>query len=127
MRKTLGGLLIVCGCALAQGDRDSRIGAILADLSATHTFPEVAMSPDGKRAAWVEEIIENGVDTGHSAIYVKDVASNGAAVHITAAVGKAAASERNIAWSLDSKQIAFTSDVEKKRQMQVYVAAATGG
>ncbi len=127
MRKTLGCVVLICACAFAQGDRDSRIGSILADLSATHTFPEVAMSPDGKRAAWVEEIIENGVDTGHSAIYVKDVGSNGAAVHITATVGKAAASERNIAWSPDSKQIVFTSDVEKKKQTQVYIAAATGG
>ena len=110
MRKTLGCLLMICVCAFAQGDRNARIASILSDLSATHTFPEVAMSPDGKRAAWVEEIIENGVDTGHSAIYVKELATAGAPTHLTATTGKAAASERNIAWSPDSRQLAFTSD-----------------
>ncbi len=91
MRKTLAGLLFVSVCAFAQSDRNARIASILSDLSATHTFPEVAMSPDGKRAAWVEEIIENGVDTGHSAIFVKDLASASAPVHLTAVAGKGAA------------------------------------
>jgi hypothetical protein len=70
--------------AFAQSDPNSRIAAILSDLSATNTFPEVAMSPDGKRAAWVAEIIENGKDTGNSAIYVKDVTSPTAPIRITA-------------------------------------------
>ena len=132
MRKLVVCLLLSCACAFPQGDRDSRIASILSDLSATNTFPEVAMSPDGKRAAWVAEIIENGKDTGNSAIYVKDLASGSdsknSPVRITAgAGGKAAHSERNIAWSPDSKQIAFFSDAEKKKQMQVYVEAAAGG
>src|ERR1700683_3231821 len=98
MRKLLACLLLSCACAFAQGDRDSRIAAILSDLSATNTFPEVAMSPDGKRAAWVAEIIESGKDTGNAAIYVKDVGSATAPVRITAgAGGKAAHSERNLA------------------------------
>ena len=119
---------VLCSNAFAQTDRDASIAAILSDLSATNTFPEVAMSPDGKRAAWVAEIIENGKDTGNSAIYVKDVTSSAMPVRITAGGGgKAAHSERNIAWSPDSKQLAFFSDAEKKKQMQLYTEPVTGG
>jgi dipeptidyl aminopeptidase/acylaminoacyl peptidase len=128
MRKLLACLLLSCAGAFAQSDRDARIASILSDLSATNTFPEVAMSPDGKRAAWVAEIIENGKDTGNSAIYVKDIASSAAPIRITAgAGGKSAHSERNIAWSPDSKQLAFFSDAEKKKQMQLCIAPAAGG
>jgi dipeptidyl aminopeptidase/acylaminoacyl peptidase len=127
MRKSLACLILTCVCAFAQGDRDTRIASILSDLSATHTFPEVAMSPDGKKAAWVAEIIENGKDTGNSMIYVKAVGVVGAPVRITATAGKAAASERNIAWSPDSAKLAFFSDSEKKSQMQLYFAGVSGG
>src|SRR5580658_7023405 len=100
MRKLLASFLLSCVFAIAQSDRDARIAAILSDLSATNTFPEVAMSPDGKRAAWVAEIIENGKDSGNSTIYVKDVGSSSAPIRVTAGVGgKTAHSERNIAWS----------------------------
>jgi dipeptidyl aminopeptidase/acylaminoacyl peptidase len=132
MRKFLALLSLSCALAFAQGDHDPRIASILADLSATHTFPEVAVSPDGRRAAWVEEIIENGQDTGHSAIYTKDLASAAAPVHTSAETGKAAYSERGLAWSPDSARIAFLSDRDpsdhkKTHQMQLYVAPATGG
>ena len=70
MRKLLG-CLSISVCAFAQtppnrNARDSKIALILTQLSQTNTFPEVAMSPDGKKAAWVAEIIENGKDTGYS-------------------------------------------------------------
>jgi dipeptidyl aminopeptidase/acylaminoacyl peptidase len=128
MRKLLACLLI-CAPAFAQSptDRNARIGAILNQLSATNTFPEVAISPDGKKAAWVASIIENGKETGNSAIWVKDVASSAAPIRITAGTGKSAHSEHNIAWSPDSTKLAFFSDAEKKKQSQLYVAFATGG
>ncbi len=120
-------LLAVAAYAQAPSDRNARIGAILSQLSATNTFPEVAMSPDGKKAAWVAEIIENGKDTGNSAIYVKDLASSAAPTRITAGTGKSAHSEHAIAWSPDSTKLAFLSDAEKKKQTQLYVAPVTGG
>src|SRR5579864_3472078 len=127
MKKFLALCFCLSGVVFAQQDRNARIGAILSDLAETHTFPEVAMSPDGKKAAWVEEILEGGKDTGNSAIYVKDVAGNGAAVRIGAdAGGKMYHSERNLAWSPDSTKLAFFSDRDKKRQMELYVAAAGG-
>ncbi len=111
--------LLTCACVFAQPKSDARIGAILNDLSSTHSFQEVAISPDGKRIAWVEELIENGKDTGNAAIFTKEVGSAGAPVKIGPG--------RSIAWSPDSVRIAFLSDHEKKRQNELYVIGATGG
>ena len=67
--------------------------------------------------AWVEELIENGKDTGKSAIFVENLASK-AIARISA---KPAASERGIAWSPDGSRVAFLSDREHAGQMQLYV------
>jgi dipeptidyl aminopeptidase/acylaminoacyl peptidase len=100
---------------------DPRIGPILAELASVHPFDQVAISPDGKRVAWIEEIIENRKDTGNSAIYLS---TGGAPVLVGA---KPASSDRSVVWSPDSTRIAFLSDREKKGQMQLYVAPASGG
>jgi dipeptidyl aminopeptidase/acylaminoacyl peptidase len=128
MRKSFACLLLAVSVyAQPPSDRNIRIGAILNQLSATNTFPEVAMSPDGKKAAWVASIIENGKDTGNSSIFVKDVAGTAAPTRITAGTGKTAHAEHNIAWSPDSAKLAFLSDAEKKKQTQLYVAPVAGG
>jgi dipeptidyl aminopeptidase/acylaminoacyl peptidase len=100
---------------------DPRIGSILAELASVRPFDRVAISPDGKRVAWIEEIIENRTDTGNSAIYLS---SGGPPMLISA---KPASSDRNLAWSPDSTRIAFLSDRDKKGQMQLYVVPASGG
>jgi dipeptidyl aminopeptidase/acylaminoacyl peptidase len=87
---------------------DSRIADILNDLAATRHFEEVAIAPDAKYVAWVEE--------AKSAIYVKDLASPAAPVHVGAG--------HKIVWSPDSSRIAFLSDA---KQSQLCVVAAKGG
>ncbi|MGA3189928.1 MAG: S9 family peptidase [Bryobacteraceae bacterium] len=94
---------------------DPRIGSILGELASVRPFDQVAISPDGKRVAWIEEIIENRKDTGNSTIHI-----DGAAV-----TAKPAASNRSVVWSPDSSRIAFLSDREKKGQMQLYVTSAS--
>jgi dipeptidyl aminopeptidase/acylaminoacyl peptidase len=94
----------------AQSQPDSRIGSLLNDLSSTRAFEEVAISPDGKRVAWVEETL------GKPFIYVKDPTSPRPAVRINEG--------RHIAWSPDSARIAFLS---LDKQPQLYVASANGG
>ena len=83
--------LLVCVTCAAQPD--SRIRSILGDLGSVRGFKEVAISPDGKRIAWVEELRENGNDTGNSAIYVVERRPGGLPVRVTASGGKAAFSE----------------------------------
>ncbi len=121
MRHIIAGLAF-CSICFAQKP-DARIGRILNDLAATRSFEEVAISPDGRRVAWVEEIIENGRDTGKSAIYVENLIAKAS----TRISGKTAASERGIAWSPDGSQIAFLSDRDRSGQMQVYVTPWNGG
>jgi dipeptidyl aminopeptidase/acylaminoacyl peptidase len=98
---------------LCVAQSDPRIGSILGELASVHPFDQVAISPDGKRVAWVEEIIENQKDTGHSTINL----SGGAA----AWKSKTPSSNRSLVWSPDSTRLAFLSDREKKGQMQLYV------
>jgi dipeptidyl aminopeptidase/acylaminoacyl peptidase len=112
---------VVC---LAQATSDSRIGAILGELASVRPFKQVEISPDGKRVAWVEELIENRKDTGNSAIYISDLRGGSAPVRISSA---RPASERNVTWSPDSSRVGFLSDRDKKGQMQLYVAPSTGG
>ncbi|HEV2342248.1 MAG TPA: prolyl oligopeptidase family serine peptidase, partial [Candidatus Acidoferrales bacterium] len=97
------------------------------DMFDVHAISEAAISPDGRRVAWVESLSgKNGAPSGDSAIYVADWKSHAAAQRITAAAGGAAAAESNVAWSPDSKQIAFLSDATHSGQLQLYVAAPGG-
>jgi dipeptidyl aminopeptidase/acylaminoacyl peptidase len=99
----------------------------IAALTSARTFQQVAISPDAKRVASVESITgKNGAETGNSTIYL--FATNGKVPprHISA-TANAAHSEGNLAWSPDSKQIAFLSDAAKTGQLQLYVISADGG
>ncbi|HEU4414504.1 MAG TPA: S9 family peptidase [Candidatus Angelobacter sp.] len=89
---------------------------VIHTLFSATTFDQTAISPDGKHVAWVE------AGKGGSAIYVSDV-GGGKPNRITAG----GPSEDGIAWSPDSKQIAFLSDAPKGGQQQVYVAGVGGG
>src|SRR5207237_9224458 len=93
------------------------------------SYRETAISPDGKRVAWVE-----GFDgaaepsSGHSGIFVADLATGGRTPRrIAAGGGKDACAEHSIAWSPDGGRLAFLSDHDKVGQLQVYVAPADGG
>jgi len=85
---------------------------------------EAVISPDGQRVAWVESLSgKNGAPSPNSAIYVADWKSHAAPQRITAASGGAAAAESDVAWSPDSKRLAFLSDATHSGQLQLYVAA----
>jgi dipeptidyl aminopeptidase/acylaminoacyl peptidase len=89
----------------------------LAEIAATHRFLQAAVSPDGAHVAYVEGL---GAPN-ESAIYIAP------RTRVSAGDGKSAGDESAIAWSPDSKQLAFLSDHEKKEQLQLYVAPADGG
>jgi dipeptidyl aminopeptidase/acylaminoacyl peptidase len=115
-------LIILASFALAL-----RAGSpYLAVTSATTQFRQVAISPDGRHVAYVQGLpnSENG-DGRHSLLFL--ATEGGAAKRITVGSAGARCQEKDIAWSPDSRQIAFLSDCASPRQLQLYVADATSG
>jgi dipeptidyl aminopeptidase/acylaminoacyl peptidase len=96
---------------------------VMKTLTAAHDFTETAISPDGSKVAWSETLTgKDGSTSGDSAIYVKNLKSNAAVQRITAAAPIANHAESGIAWSPDSRRLAFLSDALNKDQLQLYVA-----
>ena len=94
-------------------------------LNAASSFDQTALSPDGKKAAWVEKIREKeGVESGNSAIFVTTVDGKAPVRKITAAVSPRA--ESDIAWAPDSRRIAFISDAFNPGQSQLYIEESAG-
>ena len=101
---------------------------VVATLFAAHTFQQAAISPDGNSVAWVEEVhSKNGVVSGSTVIYVKNLKSGAPPRRIGAGVADSLHAESDVAWSPDSQKIAFLSDAAKKGQSQLYVTNAIGG
>jgi dipeptidyl aminopeptidase/acylaminoacyl peptidase len=91
-------------------------------------FEQAAISPDGKRVAWVEtRTDEEGAPTGKQDIFVQDLSAAGKPLRVTAGAPAVQVNEGNVAWSADSKRIAFTSDAAKSGQPQLYVTSTSGG
>jgi dipeptidyl aminopeptidase/acylaminoacyl peptidase len=89
---------------------------VVRTLFAATTFDQAAISPDGTQVAWVE------VAKGGSSVYVSGI---GAVKPRRVTAG--GHSENGVAWSPDSKQIAFLSDAAQPGQQQLYLAGAGGG
>jgi dipeptidyl aminopeptidase/acylaminoacyl peptidase len=93
-----------------------------------HEFQQAEISPDGKRVAWVETLTrKDGAPSPNSAIYVADIKNPATAHRISATGGTAAHAEHDVAWSPDSKRLAFLSDAQQPGQLQLYIASATEG
>jgi dipeptidyl aminopeptidase/acylaminoacyl peptidase len=90
-------------------------------------FQQAEISPDGKRVAWVESLPgPGGAPSPNSAIYIADVTAPTTKKRITAGDGKAPHEEHDIAWSTDSKQLAFLSDALKVGQLQLFIVSVSG-
>jgi dipeptidyl aminopeptidase/acylaminoacyl peptidase len=97
-------------------------------LFATRRFEQAVISPDGKRVAWVETLIgKDGAPSGNTAIYILGIEAKAAPRRLRAGVGGGDHEEGNVAWSPDSKRVAFLSDAVKAGQRQLYVANVSGG
>jgi dipeptidyl aminopeptidase/acylaminoacyl peptidase len=89
-----------------------------------HEFQQAVISPDGTQVAWVESLFgPGGAPSSNSAIYVAKLSRPDAAKQISAGDGKAAHEEHDVAWSPDSKQLAFLSDAAKPGQLDLYVTS----
>src|SRR5471032_2589628 len=92
------------------------ITSTLDKLDRVRAFHDTAISPDGKRVAWVEDV---SAADGTTAIYVRDLPS-GNPRRITGGDGVKAFQEEGIAWSPDSESLAFLSDATTPHQLQVW-------
>jgi dipeptidyl aminopeptidase/acylaminoacyl peptidase len=105
----------------------SSIDEALDPTFAVHTFQQVAISPDGRRVAWVESVRgEKQEMTANSAIFVTTLGSSEQPRRISAGDGNSDYAEHDIAWSPDSKKLAFLSDRESSGQLDLYVVDARG-
>src|SRR5271157_786230 len=119
--------LWMVGAATSYPAQKSSIDDVLNSLLAVHTYKQVAISPDGKRVAWVESLRgEKQELTGNSAIYVATLGSTERPRRVSAGEGSADCAEHDISWSPDSKKLAFLSDRESSGQLELYVADARG-
>jgi dipeptidyl aminopeptidase/acylaminoacyl peptidase len=101
---------------------------VVKTLFAAHTFEQVALSPDGNSIAWVEDIhSKNGVVSGSTVIYVKNLKAATPPRRISAGIADSLHAESGVAWSPDGQKIAFLSDAAKKGQLQLYVTNPAGG
>ena len=101
---------------------------VVRTLFAARNFEQAAISPDGKRTAWVEPVNKkNGTPTGDTVIYVVESDGRTPQKRIGAGIADAIYVEGSVAWSPDSQKIAFLSDAAKKGQLQLYVINAGGG
>ncbi len=118
-------LVLVLSASVAFAQSSPNVDAILDSLATLHPFGEVAIAPDAHAVAYVES----------RAIYVQNLQSpnkpdglvgrRGAPRHITA--GTTATVERNLAWSPDSRRLAFLSDAASPGQFELYVAEVDKG
>jgi len=93
-----------------------------------HDFLQVEISPDGQRVAWVESLPgPDAAPSPESAIYVAELSAPASSRRITAGLGKAPHQEHDLAWSPDSKRLAFLPDAASQGQLQLFVSDACGG
>jgi dipeptidyl aminopeptidase/acylaminoacyl peptidase len=122
----LGGL----GCCVqaAQSAKPAQQQAARQKLFAAQHFEQAAISPDGRRVAWVEVRTDaEGSPTGKEDIFVADVSGSGKPTRLTAGVPSNHYDEGGVAWSPDSKRMGFFSDAAKEGQLQLYVWQLSGG
>src|SRR5947209_5155633 len=105
-------LLILFLGTVSFAQRSTSLNDVISTLFAGKGFDQAAISPDGQQVAWVEE----------GKILVRNVSGNATGRRITAGT---AGYESSIAWSPDSKNIAFLSYTGSPGQL--YVADVASG
>src|SRR6185369_10187418 len=112
---------------LAAAPPRTSLESVLDALEQVRNFRGAEISPDGTRVAWVERIRSREGSDHLSVIDVADIASPSSPRRLTAAQDARAHREHSAVWSPDGKRIAFLSDAAKEKQLQIYLAPASGG
>jgi dipeptidyl aminopeptidase/acylaminoacyl peptidase len=88
-------------------------------IGAVHRIPEVAISSEGGRVAWIEDVRREGGRL-ESELYVAPAAGTGGPRRIR--VGRDSTTIHHLTWSADGR-LAFLSDADTPRQRQIYIVA----
>ncbi|HEX9304955.1 MAG TPA: S9 family peptidase [Thermoanaerobaculia bacterium] len=128
LKKILAALAIAICPLPASGARKPSVESVLSTLQNVQEFDGTAISPDGKRVAWVRKLKDANGALKLAAVEVADLSRPAQSPRrVTGAQEGRARDERWPAWSPDSRFLAFRSDAAKVRQAQVWVAPAAGG
>jgi dipeptidyl aminopeptidase/acylaminoacyl peptidase len=96
-------------------------------LFAAKVIDETALAPDGVRLVYVEKQHNaDRTESQNSFIYALD-REDSKPRRVTAGDGTAAHAEKHLAFSPDGARLAFLSDAEKTKQLQLYLVPAAGG
>jgi dipeptidyl aminopeptidase/acylaminoacyl peptidase len=117
---------LAAACAGAAAPTRTSLESVLDALEQVRGFRGAAISPDGTSVVWVERIRGRDGADNLSVIDVEDIASPNPR-RLTAAKDARAHREHSAIWSPDGKRIAFLSDAAREKQLQIYVAPASGG
>jgi dipeptidyl aminopeptidase/acylaminoacyl peptidase len=115
----LGSVSVPTMAASSESPRDARVPALLDALRETRSIPAVALSPDGRKLAWV---VKTG---GKPAIQIAD--ADGSHAHDVGSAKPGQCTQGDIAWSPDSRQLAFLSDCDGARQTGMHTVAFVVG
>jgi Tol biopolymer transport system component len=104
------------------------IETVLSTLQRVREYDGTAVSPDGKRVAWVRKLPNAKGALKFGEIEIASLsAPKEKPRRITGARNGRNADERWPAWSPDSQTLAFRSDAAEAGQAQVWIAPASGG
>src|SRR5207245_6274252 len=118
--------LLLAGGLVGGQTRRLSVDSVFDSLQRTRGFRGVAISADGTRVAWAERVNNREGTERLSVVFLADIASP-APRRVTAGRDGKNHREHGMAFSPDGKSLAFLSDVEKERQLQIYVAPVSGG
>ncbi|MBV9697970.1 MAG: PD40 domain-containing protein, partial [Gammaproteobacteria bacterium] len=100
------------------------LAALVRSLARAPYYEEAQISPDARHVAWVQRLPDDELREIGSAVFLAPAQGREAAIPIGTA-GRSGAkpgiSERDIAWSPDSRALAFLSDAGSAGQMQLYL------
>jgi len=118
--------LLALANAVATPAARPSVDAVFESLRSVHHFHDVAIAPDGRRAAWSQTALDRDNQENLGVIHVADVAS-GKSRRLTASRDGKTHREQGAVFSPDGMTIAFLSDAAKPRQSQIWLAPAAGG
>ncbi|HEV8269059.1 MAG TPA: hypothetical protein VGR00_12530, partial [Thermoanaerobaculia bacterium] len=117
--------LAALSSALPASAARPNVDDVVATLASATEFPEVAASPDGKRAAWIEERAEG--DRRETRLFVRSVPPAGPAVSIAVPSAGRRPRLHAIAFSPDSATLAFVASDDETGRSILFLAPAAGG